>query len=46
MCHALESVCFLKVSRENFIQFEVDGDKKIISIVNQFKKTNAETGDT
>ena len=45
ICHALESVSYLKVDKRNFIQFEFDGDNKIISIVNQYQKKNRETGD-
>lgn len=44
MCHALESVSYLKVDKRNFIQYEFDGDNKIISIMNQYKKINKEKG--
>ena len=36
MCHSLESTNFLKMDKNNFITFEFDGDKKVISIVQQF----------
>ena len=45
MIHPLESANYLKVDRDNFIQFEFAGQKKVINIIQQYSKQNSKTGD-
>jgi hypothetical protein len=45
MIHPLESANYLKVDRDNFIQFEFAGQKKVINIIQQYSKKNSKTGD-
>jgi hypothetical protein len=40
MIHPLESTNYLKVEKDNYIQFEFAGEKKIIKILQQFNKNS------
>jgi hypothetical protein len=45
MIHPLESTNYLKVEKDNYIQFDFSGEKKLIHITQQFNKKSSKTGE-
>jgi hypothetical protein len=44
MVHSLESVNYLKVAPENFVLFECSDEDRVVSIQQEFQKSNANSG--
>ena len=42
MLHSLESVNYLKIDKNNFIEFDFSTEKKLIKIVHQFTKKGSD----
>jgi hypothetical protein len=45
MIHPLESSSYLKVEKDNYVQFDFSSDRKVIHILQQFNKKNSKTGE-
>ena len=45
MIHSLESTNFLKIDKMNCLHFEFSGEKKVITIQQQYTKKNRHYGD-